>query len=193
DADQWAGECMMVSADDPVVELYSILSGYANRQNRTPYSVRWDVEGASDASLAANVLPVDQFGMTNNTLTMPRHAGAQAAVTGQLIGAMDSKSVFRYVCVEPGIPHTLTLVADEGTAYMQGVGERKLRFSVKDRWGNSVKDNTVVDFVTTGDFILTERQALTEGGVVEVTVKGNEILGADSVLDVYVGSYLHTS
>src|SRR5690554_1661947 len=64
DADQWAGECMMVSADDPVVELYSILSGYANRQNRTPYSVRWDVEGASDASLAANVLPVDQFGMT---------------------------------------------------------------------------------------------------------------------------------
>jgi hypothetical protein len=193
ESDQWVGECMQISADDPVVDLYTMIPGYADRENQFPYVINWGVEDVSDASLSETSIRVDEFGFTNNTLTMPNRAGAQARVVTSLDSTSDTKAYFQYVCVEPGVPSTIALESQVGDAYMYGVGEKTYRYYIQDQWGNPVKDNTVVDFVANGDFLISESQELTENGYAEVTVKGAELIGAENLLNVYVSSYLSTS
>ncbi|MEJ2075926.1 MAG: hypothetical protein P8X79_20975, partial [Reinekea sp.] len=177
---QWAGYepdengKLYVSADQPEVPLQALLIGYANRsdQNKKEKVVRWYTTG--NAILEKQTDSNHTHGAFFNTLQMPTTAGAQSTVKLRLSENADDTTAATLGIFEvvPGAPNDIQYFTDGKPVHIEGVGERRYTFTVKDQYGNLVADHTGVRFNTEGSLRIIDNDDATMNGQASITVAG---------------------
>ena len=166
---------ILISADEPEIEIVADLVGYANRAEDDKYDVtlRWGVN--TPGGLAKYVEVDRELALFTNTLTTTRTAGDEFEVTAKLINSTNEQTSAKLnFKVVPGEASEIQLLDQSGTAYVNKTGSVTIQVAVRDAHGNLVDDNTPIKLATEGavEFITTP-QNLTNG---ELSV---ELAGTD--------------
>jgi hypothetical protein len=174
-----------VTADDPKVELQTILAGYANRDPKIkkPLTLSWKVEGAG--SLTTQLQNDSDLGVFPNLLTMPVTAGSTAVVKA-LLRESQTEAQFKKVVVLPGKPAVIDIKAVGKAAAMES-DKLQITVTVKDAHGNLVADGTSVNISVNQDTLVPEYNPGTLNGVATATLTGNAFASPDAKMTVRAG------
>ncbi|NYZ65595.1 hypothetical protein H0A36_06190 [Endozoicomonas sp. SM1973] len=163
----------VVTADDPVVPLGAVVMGY-NAEGNDPATIEWEVDGAGRMAKPATQ---NDTGYFRNTLTMPPTAGAKGIVAVKTLGLTEDTAKFTTVEVLPGKPHRIEYQV-ENNAFIEQVGETKVKVRVFDKHDNIVAEHTPIDWSIAGDVYITEQDNSTdERGYATATLKGSLLDG----------------
>lgn len=174
-----------VTADDPKVQLQTILAGYANRNPKIKkaLTLSWKVEGAG--SLATQLQNDSDLGVFSNELTMPTTAGS-AGVVKALLRESQTEAQFKKVVVLPGKPAVIDIKAS-GTAAAMETDKLQIAVTVKDAHGNLVEDGTSVNISVNQDTLVPEYDPGTLNGIATATLTGNAFASPDAKMTVRAG------
>ncbi len=177
---------ILLSADNPVLPMYAVLAGYANRKkaDKLPLTVFWQVKG--EGVMMPGVQRDHDLGMFASTLTMPVKAGAETQLIVRLGGEYNTDVDYGRIRVIPGRPHSMTLEV-EGEPHSLGIDELKATVILKDQHGNPVADGTSVTVNVEGDAVLEYDQLSTEQGKITFAVRGGQFASQQNRLRVQLG------
>jgi hypothetical protein len=174
DNDLETDDIYYVSADDPVVPMIAILSGYSGRESelKKPMTLRWSADNG-DLSVEQEVN--DTTGIFKTELTMPAQAGQRANLTAELAGS-DNPIDFKIIEVVPGAPANIVINKISGPASLGVLGsaEQEYEIIVTDAYGNIVQDGTSVTYSLEGYATTIDSETATTSGKATVTVTGTE-------------------
>ncbi len=175
---------IVVSADEPELNLQAILLGYSRRDpsKKGVRTVRWHLEGEGviDPPQQAN----DTTGVFNTKLILPPQPDTETTISVSLDGG--ALSEVGRIRVVPGQVSQVQLAA-EGQAYTQGVGQATVTLSAKDAYGNHVADGTPVTFSTSGNTLLENDVSYTVNGQATAFITGSEFKDENASVIAKVG------
>ncbi|PAU65359.1 LamG domain-containing protein, partial [Pseudomonas indica] len=182
-----AASTYYLSADTPTLDLKATLMGYAGRdpEKKYPITARWTVEG--DGQLAKVVQTDSGLGVFDNTLQMPTRAGATADVFVEMLDNPQSKTNWKKVIVEPGVPAKISYKVT-GQAGALGQGNSRIDIDVFDQFGNRVVDETPVSVGLNDSLRIVSQQLATKNGHAYIEVTGGEFDVAQSEALISSGS-----
>tara|TARA_R110002073_G_scaffold45053_2_gene124659 strand:+ start:117683 stop:124189 length:6507 start_codon:yes stop_codon:yes gene_type:complete len=167
-----------VSADD-AANSEEIVSGILFREiNGEPDSaeVKWRVIGAAQAS------PTVQYkddGVFFTSLTLPTTADETVQVEAIIDGDTERPIASAIFKIMPGLANDIS-VTSNGETVVGGLGEITLSLTVKDSYGNNVKDGTPVDVSAPGAELIAASSVL--DGKSEIILKGVDQAGDINVV-----------
>ena len=193
-------ETYYVSADNPVVDLKAGILGYANRRDeaKTDSFMFWEADG--DGSFAPSVQSVNEFGLFDNTLTMPAVKGAKTNVTVSLLDVSSGSSSatgaqWKAVEVLAGKAAHISIQKSANNVVSLGQGDVRLDITVTDGTAarNLVEDGTDVSLSFVDSLVVKEQRLFTENGMAYVVFTGGEFAKASSAIIVQTGDVSETT
>lgn len=171
-------EYYYISADNPTLELKSILAGYNSRREaiKKTETVNWSVQGAGSVSPAT--VSSSDTGIFTTLLSMPASAGSEVQVSAKLLGG-DASAYFKKIIVVPGQPAAISATLS-GALVAGGLGEIFADVYVTDKNGNPVVSGTAVDFSIDGQGKLSTDGAALVSGRARVRISDAKLPGADN-------------
>ncbi len=167
-------ETYYITADDPKLELKAGLVGYASREEKlkTKPVLRWISNGSGTFAQSSQTSP--EFGIFDNTLTMPPVKGTKTKVLVSLVDH-DITAKWKTVEVRAGVPASISL-STSGNLYALGQGDLRLDIEVRDGTSrkNLVEDGTPVDISFSDSLIVKEQNLSTVDGKAYIVFTGGE-------------------
>ncbi|WP_444914063.1 hypothetical protein [Microbulbifer sp. TRSA007] len=188
-----------VTADDPTVDLKAGILGYAYRSEeaKTESRMFWNVVG--DGSFAQGIQPSNEFGLFDNTLTLPAVKGAKGFVSVALRDGATSTSTadatWKTVEVLAGKPASIEIIKSADSVVALDQGEVRLDIYVRDGTAakNLVEDGTDLSLSFADSLVVKEQNLSTEDGHAYVVFAGGEFSKAETTITVQADGITETT
>nr|WP_298166381.1 Ig-like domain-containing protein [uncultured Pseudomonas sp.] len=177
----------LLSADDPKLDFKATLLGYASRDpdKKKPVTILWSLQG--DGSLSKQAQTSTDFGVFDNTLSMPTRKGATTKIFVEIQDNPGSKTSWKTVKVTAGAPsRVVTRVTGQAEALEQG--QARIDVEVYDKFNNLVEDDTPVSFELADSMRIVEQQLSTLNGKAFIIVTGGELDTANTKAVITAGT-----
>ena len=164
----------LLSADDPKLDFKATLLGYSSRDpdKKKPVTVLWSLQG--DGNLSTRAQTSTDFGVFDNTLTMPTRKGSTTKIFVEMQDNPGSKTSWKTVKVTAGEPkRVVTRLTGQAEALEQG--QARIDVEVYDKFNNLVEDDTPVSFELSDSMRIVEQQLSTQNGKAFIVVTGGEL------------------
>ncbi|WP_070884417.1 Ig-like domain-containing protein [Pseudomonas argentinensis] len=164
----------LLSADDPQLNLKATLLGYSSRDpdRKKPVTIRWSLQGAGTLANASQTST--DFGVFDNTLSMPTQKGASTKIFVEMLDNPGSKTSWKTVQVTAGEPNRI-VASLTGQVEALEQGQARIDVKVYDKYNNLVEDGTPVAFEMADSTRIVERQLETVDGKAFIVVTGGEL------------------
>lgn len=176
----------LLSADTPKLDFKATLLGYSSRDpdKKKPVSVKWSLQGAG--TLEKQAQTSTDFGVFDNTLSMPTQKGASTKIFVEIVDNPGSRTSWKTVKVTAGAPtRVVTRLTGQAEALEQG--QARIDIEVYDKFNNLVEDNTPVSVELADSMRIVEQQLATQDGKAYIVVTGGELDTASTKAVVSAG------
>ena len=176
-----------LSADDPKLDFKATLLGYASRDpdKKKPVTVLWSLQGTG--TLDKKSQTSTDFGVFDNTLSMPTRKGASTKIFVEMVDNPGSKTSWKTVKVLAGAPKRV-VASLTGQVEALEQGQARIDVEVYDKFGNLVEDDTPVSVELADSMRIVEQQLSTRNGKAYIVVTGGELDASNTKALITAGS-----